>query len=192
MKPVLFSQWVHLAGALAATALSASCASAQDSPAPTEATPTYIPVTVTPAPTSVAELEGDLSWEDWIVRPRTPGDWSYTATPTGTAAIYGRAGERPEFAVSCPFSTRRIVFTRYGDTLSEGAPLVIRTETATGSLTLGPGNSADAKSANLAATDPLLDTMALTRGRFAVETAGMPAIYLPAWAEVTRVIEDCR
>ena len=44
----------------------------------------------------------------------------------------------------------------------------------------------------LPARDPLLDAMAVTRGRFAVETEGMPTLYLPPWAEVTRVIEDCR
>ncbi|MEL6878174.1 MAG: hypothetical protein AAGL68_08770 [Pseudomonadota bacterium] len=46
--------------------------------------------------------------------------------------------------------------------------------------------------AELDANDPLLDAMAITKGRIAVETAGMPTLYLPAWAEVTRVIEDCR
>ena len=39
---------------------------------------------------------------------------------------------------------------------------------------------------------PLLDAMAITRGRFAVEVEGEPGLYVPAWAEVTRVIEDCR
>jgi len=38
----------------------------------------------------------------------------------------------------------------------------------------------------------LLDAMALARGRFAVEVAGYPALYLPNWAEVARVVEDCR
>ena len=40
--------------------------------------------------------------------------------------------------------------------------------------------------------DPLLDAMAVTKGNFAVESAGMATLYLPGWAEVTRVIEDCR
>ncbi|HCY02645.1 MAG TPA: hypothetical protein DHU71_07085, partial [Erythrobacter sp.] len=46
--------------------------------------------------------------------------------------------------------------------------------------------------ATLAANDPLLDAMAVTRGRFAVETPGLSTLYLPPWAEVSRVIEDCR
>jgi hypothetical protein len=34
--------------------------------------------------------------------------------------------------------------------------------------------------------------MAYSRGRFAVEINGLPTLYLPSWAEVGRVIEDCR
>ena len=44
----------------------------------------------------------------------------------------------------------------------------------------------------LAARDSVLDAMAFSRGRFAVETAGLPTLYLPSWPEVSRVIEDCR
>lgn len=40
--------------------------------------------------------------------------------------------------------------------------------------------------------DPLLDAMAFSRGRFALETAGLPTLYLPSWPELSRVIEDCR
>lgn len=46
--------------------------------------------------------------------------------------------------------------------------------------------------ATLRAGDPLLDAMAFSRGRFAIEVNGLPTLYLPAWAEIGRVIEDCR
>jgi hypothetical protein len=46
--------------------------------------------------------------------------------------------------------------------------------------------------ARLAAGDRLLDAMAYTKGRFAVEAGGMEALYVPAWPEVVRVIDDCR
>jgi hypothetical protein len=49
-----------------------------------------------------------------------------------------------------------------------------------------------ATAAQLAARDPLLDAMAFSKGRFAVDVPGLPPLYLPAWPEVTRVIEDCR
>ena len=44
----------------------------------------------------------------------------------------------------------------------------------------------------LPSRDPVLDAMAFSRGRFAVETAGLPTLYVPSWTEVSRVIEDCR
>jgi hypothetical protein len=47
-------------------------------------------------------------------------------------------------------------------------------------------------SAELAMMDPLLDAMAMSRGRFAVTVAGTPSLVLPSWPEVARVVEDCR
>ena len=46
--------------------------------------------------------------------------------------------------------------------------------------------------AQLRASDPILDAMAFSRGRFALDVAGLAPLYLPAWPEVARVIEDCR
>jgi hypothetical protein len=44
----------------------------------------------------------------------------------------------------------------------------------------------------LAATDPLLDAIAFSRGRFAVEAPGLPTLILPTWPEPARVVEECR
>jgi hypothetical protein len=71
------------------------------------------------------------------------------------------------------------------------APLVtIRTETATRTLAAVPADRE--MTVSLVAGDPLLDAMALSKGRFALESEGLPPLSLPSWAEVTRVIEDCR
>jgi len=45
---------------------------------------------------------------------------------------------------------------------------------------------------SLPAQDPILDAMAFSRGLFMVEVTGQPRLIVPAWAEVGRVIEDCR
>jgi hypothetical protein len=66
----------------------------------------------------------------------------------------------------------------------------ILTETTERTLSVAPREGASA--AQLGARDPLLDAMAFSKGRFAVEVTGLPMLYLPAWPEVTRVIEDCR
>lgn len=70
----------------------------------------------------------------------------------------------------------------------------IRTETGDRVLTGQPlvGARNGGVFVQLDSSDPLLDAMAVTKGRFAIETEGAPTLYLPSWAEVTRVIEDCR
>jgi hypothetical protein len=44
----------------------------------------------------------------------------------------------------------------------------------------------------LPASDPLLEQMAFSRGRFLVTVEGGPSLVVPAWPELARVIEDCR
>jgi hypothetical protein len=46
--------------------------------------------------------------------------------------------------------------------------------------------------ARVSVQDTLLDAMAFSKGRFAIEIAGMRTLYIPSYPEVTRVIEDCR
>jgi hypothetical protein len=44
----------------------------------------------------------------------------------------------------------------------------------------------------IAPGDPILDAMALSRGRIAINVAGQRSIAIPSWAEITRIVEDCR
>lgn len=46
--------------------------------------------------------------------------------------------------------------------------------------------------AEIATTDPILDAMAFSRGRVLVEAEGQQPVILPSWAEITRIVEDCR
>jgi hypothetical protein len=52
--------------------------------------------------------------------------------------------------------------------------------------------SAARVSADLQAMDPLLDAMASSRGRIGFSTSGVAALVVPPWADVARVVEDCR
>ena len=129
---------------------------------------------------------------NWIDAPQTPGDWRYTMEGTGSAARFGQAGGEAEFTLACAPAAHRITLTRKGATTP---PTYIRilTETQTRLLDAEtPPITPAVATTGLAAGDPLLDAMALSRGRFAVETSCLPTLYLPSWAEVTRVVEDCR
>jgi hypothetical protein len=44
----------------------------------------------------------------------------------------------------------------------------------------------------IAPDDRFLDAVVYTRGRIAIETAGQQSIAIPVWAEIAKVIEDCR
>jgi hypothetical protein len=57
---------------------------------------------------------------------------------------------------------------------------------------LGVATNPPVIAATLTARDALLDAMAFSRGRFAIETQSLPTLYVPSWPEVSKVIEDCR
>lgn len=117
--------------------------------------------------------------------PQTPGDWLYRATGGQSRASFGD-GETLHFQIICiPGKGITLVRPRTGGDLMR-----IRTETV--ERTLQAESRQDAVISTVSANDRLLDAMALSKGRFAVEVAGAPPLYLPSWAEVTRVIEDCR
>ena len=44
----------------------------------------------------------------------------------------------------------------------------------------------------MAPSDAFLDAVIFTRGRIAVEAAGQQSIAIPVWAEIAKVVEDCR
>ena len=182
MKPI----YGHFAGALAVTFAIGACVPAPDSTPPPEPVQTRPPPPPPPPPVVASPAP-----QNWIDAPRTPGDWAYGAVDGGTVARYS-AGGRTLFSLGCMANSRRIALIRDGVSVSDGATMTVRTETADRALRTQRASSGAGSSAAVTATDPLLDAMALTRGRFAVEVPGAPTLYLPAWAEVTRVIEDCR
>lgn len=148
----------------------------RDVPVVTQANP---PALIVPPPT------------DWIDAPQTVGDWSYGSVNGGTLARFG-TGNTAVFGVGCMTGTRRVALLRYDVPATADVPMVIRTETVDRALSAQPANDRQGVSAALPARDPLLDAMAFSRGRFAVETQGAAPLYLPSWPEVSRVIEDCR
>ena len=177
--------------------LAVGCVPAPDStPAPTPA-PVQTAPAPTPTPTPVAAAKP--KYANWMDAPRSSGDWGYSAIGGNPVAVFGeRSANRttpdpaPRFTIQCLASSRQIRLSVLGS--STGDLLTIRTETADRALRLTstPESNGAMAHVDLSARDPLLDAMALTKGRFAVETPDSPTLYLPAWAEVTRVIEDCR
>ncbi len=118
--------------------------------------------------------------------PLTPGDWSYQ----GGIARFGEPASEPLLTLRCDLPAGVVEIARAG---SSAGPMILRAELAERSVASVPAASVQPQViARVPARDPLLDAMAFSKGRFAVEVAGLPALYMPSYPEVTRVIEDCR
>lgn len=186
MKPI----FLHVVGAIGVTFATAACVpTPQTAPAPVAAA-TATPATY-PQPQE-SPLVPTPTASNWADLPQSPGMWRYIAGNGTSSAQFGGTVGEPQFSIECSLDRRSVTLFRYSPGLAAGASVTIRTETATRTLATGLAKNAMAASVSLSASDQLLDAMALTRGRFAVELEGARALYLPNWAEVTRVIEDCR
>ena len=152
---------------------------APSSPPPKPAPPAPVP---TPAPAPPPPVRsGD--WRDW---PLTPGDWSYRRAGTHTEAAYGEPGMKPVLVMRCDRAGQRVRLI--WATAAAGPVTVLTTDGAT---PRAAGRSEAGLEVDFATRDPLLDQMAFSRGRFML-LAGGQAVIVPAWPEVSRVIEDCR
>ena len=165
---------VRLIAGLGMLAALASCASRPEAPPPPPP-PRPAPVILAPRPPSPPPPA--LAWEDMAL---TPGSWRYSAGASGPVAVYGSAAGA-SFSVRCS-QTRQILVTREG-VGSSGLMTIRTTSTA---------RSFEANDASLAPSDPILDAIAFSRGRFSVDSPGLPLLIIPAWPEPARVIEDCR
>lgn len=124
---------------------------------------------------------------DWRDRALTKGDWSYRKSGTGSTASFG--GATPVFAITCDAATRQIGIARTG-IAAPGGMLTLRATEGVASYPLVA--HAGAVAALLQPRDAQLDRIAFSRGRFLVQTTGTDDLVIPSWAELSRVIEDCR
>jgi len=106
--------------------------------------------------------------------PLSPGQWSYSASATGSEARFGAM-----FSIRCNRAARLVTLRR--------------TDVAASALTIGTDLSLRTLPADgvTATTDRVLDAIAFSRGRFIVDGGGSRLV-LPASPEAARSIEDCR
>jgi hypothetical protein len=158
------------------------------SPAPPEPAPAPEPVkpvaAQAPAPTP---LEGD--WIDW---PITPGTWVYRTDARGSLALFGEAGRDAIFIIRCDRSRRQLIISRTGS-VGDGAIMRLRASAGQASYPVANSGGTPAYAAiSVSPGDIMMDRIAYSRGRFAVETGGLQSLAIPVWPEFSRVVEDCR
>jgi hypothetical protein len=138
------------------------------------------------APAAVPARTQQTGWQDL---PIAPGEWRWSREGGNSTARFNAAGQARAL-LSCRGGV--VTLDRYGSTdPANAAPTVIVRTTSATRPTAGIARNGSV-SMSLAANDPLLDAIAFSRGRFAIEVPGMAPLPLPSWPEVARVIDDCR
>ena len=160
----------------------AACVSPPPPPAPKAVSPPPRASAMAPAPA----LTGD--WNDW---PFTPGDWTYSRDSLGSVGQFGASGRTAMLSLRCDMQTRRVTLSR-----EASAPvqhMAIRTSSMTKQLPAQlTGGTPAYVSAEVMSNDPILDAMVFSRGRILVDAEGQQPVTLPSWAEIARIVEDCR
>ena len=138
-------------------------------------------------PSASAQVPAQINIE--TVQPIS-GSWTYRAIAGGTEADFVDASAVVRLQLKCNRASRTVSIVRSG--VAAAAPTL--TVWTTSSSRTVPARFLASKElvADLASTDPLLDSIAFTRGRFATAASGAPMVALPSAPEATRVIEDCR
>jgi hypothetical protein len=138
-----------------------------------------------PGPQPVIQPTGH--WTDW---PLAQGSWVYRRDDRGSIALYGVTGSDALVTLRCDKGRGRVYLSRAalaGDTMT------VRTSATSKTVTMQPTGSQPAYvAAEMLPTDPLLDAMAFSRGRIALELPKTINVAIPVWSEIGRVVEDCR
>ena len=164
--------------------LAGSCS--EPASAPVAVPPPVRPaVAVAPVPRPAAISDP----RDWHNAPLTPGVWRWRHEGGDSVATFGTASLRPLVALRCRLPQHAVLLEGAG---AGALSIVTTTSSRAMPAAAPPGDPPSLGHVQFAANDPLLDAIAFSRGRFAVEREGMPPLVLPTAPELSRVIEDCR
>jgi hypothetical protein len=169
---------IWILGPLTAALIVAACVPRPAPPAP--APPPQPAPQPVPPPEPAAPPQ--LGWED---APLSRGDWIYRQD--GAVALASFRSERATFVLRCDH-TGAVTLAIIG---AQAPAFVLRTSYGERRVPATPVHFNEML-ATISATDPLLDQLVFSRGRFLVEAEGGTALVVPAWPEPARVIEECR
>jgi hypothetical protein len=141
-------------------------------------------------PLGTAGLAQSAASPDLSTATAMSGNWAYAPTPDGSEARFADGYGHVQLSLHCTRATRRVSIVRPLN--AAATSIAIWTGDGSRSLTANYDARAGLLSADFAAYDRFLDSIASSRGRFVVSIAGQPALVVPPWPEVARVIEDCR
>ena len=118
------------------------------------------------------------------------GRWSFAPTATGAEARFFDNGGRAQAVLTCVRATRVVAIARPA---AGAAPYIqVWTTSERRNLPASYNPATGLVSAQVAAGDQLLDALAQSRGRIAIGVSGQAMLAAPAWAEIGRLVEECR
>ena len=169
-----------------ALVLLASCAPPVERPAPLPPPPVVLPSRPVITPVS-------KRLSDWRDAPITSGEWRWSVeiSTLGSASVarFGIDPSAPMVTLRCDRGSRQVSLVLAGQ---GSGPVTVSFTTSSVTRPL-MGEAAEGRIVvAVSPNDSLLDAIALSRGRFAIEAEGRTALYLPSWPELSRVVEDCR
>lgn len=144
-----------------------------------------------PQPAPVAEVPKARPAGEWIDWPIEPGTWVYRADARGSLALFGPVGADAIVTLRCDKARTRVFLSLAGS--GSGGSMLVRTSSMMQALPTAQASiTPPYVAAELSPRDAILDAIAYSRGRFAIEVSGLRPMAIPNWAEIGRVIEDCR
>jgi len=138
----------------------------------------------------VASSVGAQAIPDLSTATPLAGAWSYSSTADGTEARFVDASANPQLILHCTRATRRVSISKPA---TAAAPAInVWTSSQTRSIPTSFNPATGRLSADLQPYDALLDAMSSSRGRIGLSVGAQPALVVPPWPEIARVVEDCR
>jgi hypothetical protein len=127
---------------------------------------------------------------DYTTAQPIGGAWNYTQTADGSEATFIGATNQPQLTIRCTRSTRRVAIAKPATGAAPFISIWTSSQSRTAPASFNPATNR--LTTDFAAFDAFLDAIAFSRGRAAFSVGSAPALVVPVWSEVSRVIEDCR
>ena len=108
----------------------------------------------------------------------------------GSEANFLNTSALPQLTVRCTKATRRVTIAK--PATRAAAMMTVWTSSAVRAVPASFNPLTNRISIEIVSNDPLLDSLAFSRGRVGITVGTTPSLVVPAWPEVARVVEDCR
>jgi hypothetical protein len=150
----------------------------------------FAALALAPALAASPQTQAPAPAVDYSVATPIGGDWSYAATADGSETTFVGASLQPQITIRCTRATRRVALAKPASAAAPFLSIWTSTQSRNAPASFNPATAR--LTAELGAFDPMLDAIAFSRGRVAFSIGSAPALVVPSWSEISRVIEDCR